>query len=156
MPLSRRVLKTPSGTEDYVWGLIDFRGPGLLADLIHRPYPRYSFYDLEYSEEQILAGAKPNIDPQVFRDKLVLVGVTATALYDVFETPFAGPKMPGIQMHAAVADDLSNWFMRRRRRPRPPIALAGRRDDAGVVGDVDRPRGVLWLATILFPLWWAT
>ena len=56
---------------------------------------------------------KPNIDPSVFRDKIVFVGVTAAGLFDVFETPFAGGKMPGIQVHAAVADDiLSNRLLR--------------------------------------------
>jgi adenylate cyclase len=49
----------------------------------------------------------------VFRDKIVFVGVTAAGLFDVFETPFARGKMPGIQIHAAVADDiLSSRFMR--------------------------------------------
>ena len=42
-----------------------------------RPYPHYSFFDLLYSEEQLLAGQKPDIDPSVFKDKIVFVGVTA-------------------------------------------------------------------------------
>jgi adenylate cyclase len=113
MPLTARPVRTAAGTSEYLWGLIDFRGPALLDDLKHRTYPSYSFYDLEYSEEQILAGQTPTIDPAIFRDKIVFVGVTAAGLYDVFETPFSGGKMPGIQIHAAVADDiLSNRFMR--------------------------------------------
>ena len=113
MPLSWRRVKTATGADDYLWGLVDFRGPALLDDLKHRPYPSYSFYDLEYSQEQILAGVKPNVDPSAFRDRIVFVGVTASGLYDVFETPFAGAKMPGVQVHAAVADDmLSNRFLR--------------------------------------------
>ena len=94
--------------------LINYRGPALLADGRTRPYASYSFFDVLYSEEQILAGEKPDIDPAVFRDKLVFVGVTATGLPDVFPSPFGETgKMPGIQMHAAVADDvLSNRFMR--------------------------------------------
>ena len=49
----------------------------------------------------------------MFRDKIVFVGATAAGLFDVFETPFSHGKMPGIQVHAAVADDLlSNRFMR--------------------------------------------
>ena len=48
----------------------------------------------------------------MFKDKIVFVGATASGLYDVFETPFAGGRMPGIQVHAAVADDvLSNRFI---------------------------------------------
>jgi adenylate cyclase len=113
MPLDSRRVRTATGANEYLWGLINFRGPALLEDLKHRTYPRYSFYDLEYSEEQILAGQKPSIDPAVFRDKIVFVGVTAAGLFDVFETPFSGGKMPGIQVHAAVADDiLSNRFIR--------------------------------------------
>jgi adenylate cyclase len=113
MPVTTRRVRSASGTMNYVWGLIDFRGPALLEDLERRTYATYSFYDLEYSEEQILAGQKPSVDPALFRDKIVFVGVTAAGLFDVFSTPFAGAKLPGIQIHAAVADDiLSNRFMR--------------------------------------------
>ena len=38
------------------------------------------FSILLYSEEQLLANQKPNIDPSVFRDKIVFVGVTAAGL----------------------------------------------------------------------------
>ena len=87
---------------------------------------------------------KPNIDPAVFRDKIVFVGITASGLFDVFETPFSHGKMPGIKIHAAVADDiLSNRFMRpastaSASRPSwPPawlVGIVGHRR-AGVVGD---------------------
>ena len=44
----------------------------------------------------------------------MFVGVTAAGLSDVFQTPFGDTgRMPGIQVHAAVTDDiLSNRFMR--------------------------------------------
>ncbi len=106
MPLAVKATRSADGIRRYQWGLVNFRGPALLADLKSRPYPSYAFFDLLYSEEQLLAGQTPNVDPAVFRDKIVFVGVTAAGLYDVFETPFAGGKMPGIQVHAAVADDL--------------------------------------------------
>lgn len=106
IPVALKFTRSADGTRQYQWGLVNFRGPALLADLKSRPYPSYSFFDLLYSEEQLLAGQTPNVDPAVFRDKIVFVGVTAAGLYDVFETPFAGGKMPGIQVHAAVADDL--------------------------------------------------
>jgi adenylate cyclase len=113
MPLQWRTVSTSEGPVRYAWSLINFRGPALLPDLKSRPYARYSFYDLFYSEQQILAGEKPQIDPSAFRDTIVFVGVTAAGLHDVFETPFAHGKMPGIQVHAAVADDiLSNRFLR--------------------------------------------
>lgn len=112
MPVSLRRTRSADGVRTYQWGLVAFRGPALLADMKSRPYPSYSFFDLLYSEEQLLAGQTPNVDPSVFRDKIVFVGVTASGLYDVFETPFAGGKMPGIQVHAAVADDvLSGRFL---------------------------------------------
>ncbi len=112
VPLERRRVQTEDGVTTYLWNLIHFRGPAFLPDLKTRPYPHYSFFDLLYSEEQLLADQKPNVDPSVFRDKIVFVGVTAAGLHDVFETPFAGGLMPGIQVHASVADDvLSNRFM---------------------------------------------
>ena len=113
MPLAWRHVKADDGLLSFLWNPIDFRGPALLEDLKSRTYPTYSFADLEYAEEELLAGQKPSIDPAVFRDKLVFVGTTASGLFDVFETPFSNGKMPGVQVHAAVADDiLSNRFIR--------------------------------------------
>jgi adenylate cyclase len=112
LPLAERRVRTASGVTAYDWGLIDFRGPTLSADLKHRTYQTYSFFDLLSAEQQILDKAKPAVDPAVFRDKIVFVGTTASGLLDVFETPFANGKMPGISVHAAVADDiLSNRFI---------------------------------------------
>ena len=128
---------------EYLWGPIDFRGPALLDDLKSRTYPTYSFYDLFYSESQILAGQKPNIDPALFRDKVVFVGTTAAGLFDVFETPFSNGKMPGVQIHAAVADDiLSNRFIRE----------AGGRVRVATVAGAAIAVGLV--ATAL-PAWWA-
>jgi adenylate cyclase len=144
MPLSWRTVKSADGAERYQWGLVNFRGPALLADLKHGTYPTYSFFDLEYSEEQLLAGLTPNVNPAVFRGKVVFVGVTASGLHDVFETPFAQATMPGIQVHAAVADDiLSNRFMRPARE----------RVRIGTVIAFALAAGVV--ATVM-PAWWAT
>lgn len=83
--------------------LIRYRG-GVMAN--GRPtYREYSFYNLFYSEQQLLAGLKPLVDPAAFRNQLVFVGTTAPGLHDVFSNPF-GDKMPGAQIHAAVADDI--------------------------------------------------
>ena len=112
MPMAWRRVNTSEGATSYLWGLVNFRGPALLDDLKSRAYQTHAFFDLLYSEEQLLAGVKPNVDPSVFRDKIVFVGTTASGLFDVFETPFSNGKMPGINIHAAVADDiLSNRFM---------------------------------------------
>jgi adenylate cyclase len=116
MPLSLRRTRSAEGDQTYQWGLINFRGPALLDDLKSRPYPSYSFFDLLYSAQQILDGQKPAVDPAVFKDKLVFVGVSGTGLSDAFETPFSRGKMPGMQVHAGVADDiLSNRFLRESR-----------------------------------------
>jgi adenylate cyclase len=144
MPLQSRRVQTATGRVEYLWSLINFRGPALLADLKHRTYQSYSFYDLVYSEEQILAGQKPSIDPSIFRDKIVFVGVTAAGLFDVFETPFAGGKMPGIQVHAAVADDiLSNRFVRQASGGVRAALVVGSALAAGIVA-------------VLLPAWYAT
>ena len=113
MPLEMRRVNTEDGVTGILWALIHFRGPAFLPDMKRRPYQHHSFFDLLYSEEQLVAGQTPDVDPAVFKDKIVFVGVTAAGLFDVFETPFAGGLMPGIQVHASVADDfLSNRVMR--------------------------------------------
>jgi len=60
---------------------------------------------------QLLAGERPLVDPAVFRGKTVVVGVTATALHDLFTVPFTKGDMPGAAVHANVIDNiLSNRF----------------------------------------------
>ena len=144
MPLSWRHVKASDGVASFLWGPINFRGPALLDDLESRTYPTYSFIDLLYSEEQILGKQTPMIDPAIFRDTIVFVGVTAAGLFDVFETPFSNGKMPGVQIHAAVADDiLSNRFIR---DASPASRIATVTSAAMAIG---------LIATAL-PAWWAT
>jgi adenylate cyclase len=143
LPMSSRRVSTSDGPVAYLWSLIAFRGPAVLDDMKTRTYPTYSFFDLEYSEEQLLAKVTPKIDPAVFRDKIVFVGTSATGLLDVFETPFAHGKMPGIQIHAAVADDiLSKRFID---QPAAPIRVASVVAAGLVIG----------LAATVLPAWWA-
>ena len=143
-PLDWRSVSAADGTDRFLWGTINFRGSATLDDLKTHTYPTYSFFDLEYSEEQIQAGVKPKIDPAVFRGKVVFVGVTGAGLHDAFQTPFANGEMPGIQVHAAVADDiLSNRFLyTATTRVRIVSVLA-----AGLA---------IGLAATLLPAWWAT
>jgi len=144
MPLSWRHVKAEDGLVSFLWNPIDFRGSALLDDLKSRTYATYSFFDLLYSEEQILAKQPPKIDPSVFRDKIVFVGVTATGLFDVFETPFSNGKMPGVQIHAAAADEiLSGRFIRQ--------ASTGVR-----IATVTACALVVGLIATLMPAWWAT
>jgi len=114
-----------------------------LDDLKSRTYPTYAFFDLLFAQEEILAGKKPSIDPAIFRDKIVFVGTTAAGLFDVFETPFSNGKMPGVQVHAAVADDiLSNRFIR---EASPAIRIATVTAAAIAIG----------LVATALPAWWA-
>lgn len=85
--------------------LINYRAPALLKDGA-RPYASYSFRRLFMSEQQLLAGEKPMIDPAEFKDKIVFVGFTASGLVDVFNSPFGDDRMPGIQLHASMADSI--------------------------------------------------
>jgi adenylate cyclase len=90
--------------------LISFSGPVLFKG--RTTYAEYSFYDLFYSQQQLLAGEKPYVDPAVFKDKIVVVGTAAPGLSDVFTVPLASGPMPGAQIHANVIDDvLSSRFV---------------------------------------------
>jgi adenylate cyclase len=113
--------------------LIRFTGP-VLKD--GKPtYQDYSFYDLYYSEQQILAGERPTVDPAVFRDKIVLIGTTAAGLSDLYTVPFAEGKMPGMQVHANIIDDLlSQRFMRPIGKGRNLLVLAGCALAVGIAG----------------------
>jgi adenylate cyclase len=91
--------------------LINYRAPALVNG--SRPYPSYEVRDLLMSEDQIRQQQQPAIDPAVFKDKIVFVGLTASGLLDSFQTPFGKGVVPGIQLHASVADGfLSNAFLR--------------------------------------------
>ena len=84
-----------------------YRGPATLADGRTPTFPSYSFYDLFYSEQQLLEGQRPLVDPAAFRNKLVFIGATAVGLNDVFAVPFGNTGgMAGPHIHAHVADML--------------------------------------------------
>ncbi|MGH9173138.1 MAG: CHASE2 domain-containing protein, partial [Vicinamibacterales bacterium] len=84
--------------------LIAFRGPSLTATGIPT-FNGYSFYDLFRSEIQIQQGEKPDVDPAYFKDRIVVVGASASGTYDVFSTPFGLPA-PGAEIHANAIDAL--------------------------------------------------
>ncbi|MBN1829816.1 MAG: adenylate/guanylate cyclase domain-containing protein [Deltaproteobacteria bacterium] len=53
------------------------------------------------------------LDPSLFKDKIVLVGATATGIYDLRVTPFS-TTYPGIGVHATVIDNILHGnFLRR-------------------------------------------
>ena len=124
---------------------INFRGPALLDDLKSRTYPTYSFFDLLLPSRQILNDASRRSIRRVFRDKIVFVGATAPASSTSSRRRSANGKMPGIQIHAAVADDiLSNRFIREpARRVRVATVVGGR-----AASSASSRRSL--------PAWWAT
>jgi CHASE2 domain-containing sensor protein/signal transduction histidine kinase len=71
--------------------LIAFAGPA-------GSYPRYSY-------SQVLEGA---YQPHLFRDRIVLVGITAAGLDDALPTPVSGHgiPMPGVEINANILDSL--------------------------------------------------
>ena len=105
----------PAKHHEQLTMLVNYRGPGVLPNG-ERPYPAYEVRHLVESELQLLREEKPSLDPGVFKDKVVFVGLTASGLLDIFQTPFDARgqgRMPGVQMHASVADSiLSNRFIR--------------------------------------------
>jgi adenylate cyclase len=69
---------------------------------------RESFPYLSY--KNVMEG---KIKPELLRDKLILVGVVAAGLHDLWSTPF-GPGYPGVEKHATViANILDDRFISR-------------------------------------------
>src|SRR5688500_423330 len=93
--------------------LLRLRGP--YADATgNRTYPTYSFVDLLRSEDLMLNGAAQLVNPDEFRDKYVFIGTSAAGLKDTYPSPFGGPAMPGVHLHAATVDDvMSQRFMKK-------------------------------------------
>lgn len=76
---------------------IDYRGPA-------GTFPTYSFADLV--QRKLPQGA--------FRDRLVLIGPTATGIADMAVTPFQTEAFPGVEVHANFIDNLlQGRFVRR-------------------------------------------
>jgi adenylate cyclase len=84
--------------------LINFNGPPKTFQWI--PYYKLLF---EFREGQREAGlTEAEASPELFRDKIVLIGPTSDILHDVFSTAFARgeEQMPGVEIHANVIDTL--------------------------------------------------
>ena len=76
--------------------LVNFLGPA-------KTFPHYSITDIIHNR----------LDPGIFKDKIVLVGATATGIYDLRVTPFS-TAYPGIGIHATVIDNILHQnFIRR-------------------------------------------
>jgi adenylate cyclase len=100
-------------SRDQLTTLINYQAASLVGG--ERPYASFEVRHLLASEEQLQNGQKPLVDPSLFKDKIVFVGLNASGIVDVFSTPFGANSgnMPGIQLHATMADNLlSNRFIR--------------------------------------------
>ena len=98
-------------THDQLTMLINYRAPVLVNE--QSPYTMYEARHLIAAEDQLQRGETPDLDPAVFKNKIVFIGHTASGLVDVFQTPFGRSLMPGIQLHASIADSiLANRFIR--------------------------------------------
>ena len=111
VPVEVRDAQDARKTHTQLTTLINYRAPALVNGA--RPYKSYEARHLIVSEDQLLNGGQPLVDPAVFKDKIVFVGLTVSGLVDVFNTPFgAQGTMPGVQVHASMADSvLSNRFI---------------------------------------------
>jgi adenylate cyclase len=75
--------------------LINYRGP-------RETYPYYSIADV----------VNHKYKPGTFRDKIVLVGASATGIGDLRTPPYGGIDYPGLEVHANVIDNmLNNGFL---------------------------------------------
>jgi adenylate cyclase len=92
--------------------LLHWRGPfGERMD--RQTYPAYSYSRLVQSYMAVAEGRPPLLPPDSLRGKIVVVGVTASGVYDLRKNPF-GPGEPGLMVHATALDNLLQGdFMRR-------------------------------------------
>ena len=75
--------------------VINYRGP-------RGTYPYYSIADV----------VQRNFTPGTFKDKIVLVGASATGIGDLRTPPYGGIDYPGMEVHANVIDNmLNNGFL---------------------------------------------
>ena len=102
-----------SRSHDQLTMLINYKAPALVNGA--RPYTAYEVRHVLLSQAQVNAGVAPQIPLAAFKDKVVFIGLTTSGLLDFFMTPFGSRAgiMPGIQLHASMADSvLSNRFIR--------------------------------------------
>src|SRR5262249_1312993 len=71
--------------------LVNYRGP-------RETYPYYSIADVV--QKKLKAGT--------FRDKIVIVGATATGIADLRTPPYGNITYPGVELHANVIDNILN------------------------------------------------
>jgi len=85
--------------------LVAWRGPAQNPGG-HPTFSSFSFYDVFYSQQQIIEGQRPGIDPAAFKDRIVVVGGSGEGLKEAFTTPFSEGAINGPEVHANVIDAL--------------------------------------------------
>ena len=123
----------PAASLDYgqCAALVPWRGPAQNAN--GQPtFTSYSFFDLFRAQQEIYEGQKPGVDPSLFKDRIVIVGVNADGLHEVFTTPFPAGEINGPEVHANMADAL--LANRSIVRSPPWVTVALTVAAAGVVG----------------------
>jgi len=68
-------------------------------------FPTYPLAEVLVSQQQIMDGEKPRIDPSLFKDKIVIVGLSAPGLYDLKASPVSHV-VPGAFIHATAVSNL--------------------------------------------------
>ena len=125
--------------------LINHRGP-------QRTFPYVPYHRV----------VKGDVDPKIFKGKIVLIGANSPALHDNFPTPFErGGMMPGVEIHAHAIDTLMRGDYI---RPAPPwlstvLALALAPFSAWLVVRMRALRAAVAVAAIALAiagLTWAT
>jgi adenylate cyclase len=83
--------------------MVPWRGPAENAN--GQPtFTSYAFYDVFYSQQQIMEGQQPGIDPALFKDRIVIIGLTGEGLNEAFTTPFPRGEINGPEVHANLVD----------------------------------------------------
>jgi adenylate cyclase len=107
--------------------MVNYNGPA-------RTYPHVSFAN----------AALKKFTPGTFKDRIVLVGASATGIGDLRSTPFGGLDFPGVEIHANVIDNILNQHF---------LEFGGKQalTDFGFILLFGLPLGI-WLATVQ-PKW---
>lgn len=79
--------------------LIRWYGPA------YKTYKHYSVWQVFNSALAFEDDQKPDIAPETFKDKIVLIGATAASASDLLSNPFSGT-YPGVEVHATLIDNL--------------------------------------------------
>ncbi|HEY2806960.1 MAG TPA: adenylate/guanylate cyclase domain-containing protein [Gemmatimonadales bacterium] len=86
--------------------LVNWRGP-YRDPKAARPetYLVYPAAQVLHSFDQLRSGETPELDPRVFKGKVVFIAGSGAGLFEARANPF-GPNDPGVLIHATVADNL--------------------------------------------------